>query len=102
MTRNSLRLFTLCSLIAGGALLAGSAAALSDNWPSFRGADAMNQAANDPRLPESWSTTENIEWKVDVPGLDVLAGGVGRSSLRHHRCQRRRDRRTEEGAVLRR
>ena len=63
MIRNCFRLFAI------GVLIAGCAAALSDNWPSFRGADAMSQAENDPRLPETWSTTENIAWKVEVPGL---------------------------------
>lgn len=38
-------------------------------WPSFRGSDALSTAPNDPRLPESWSTTENVAWKVPVEGL---------------------------------
>jgi outer membrane protein assembly factor BamB len=51
------------------ALGAGSASGFSDNWPAFRGADAMSQAADDPRLPETWSTTDNVAWKTPIPGL---------------------------------
>ncbi len=40
-----------------------------DNWPQFRGAGASGVAADDDRLPEQWSTTENVAWSVDVPGL---------------------------------
>lgn len=41
----------------------------TDNWPSFRGADALAVADNDPRLPVSWSTTENVAWKTPIDGL---------------------------------
>jgi hypothetical protein len=39
----------------------------SDNWPQFRGPDAMG-VAEDPRLPETWSTTENVTWRASIPG----------------------------------
>jgi len=26
-------------------------------------------AADDPRLPDKWSRTENVVWKLDVPGF---------------------------------
>src|SRR5436190_9459334 len=39
----------------------------AQNWPQFRGATA-GIAADDPRLPDTWSTTENVAWKLDVPG----------------------------------
>jgi outer membrane protein assembly factor BamB len=51
------------------ALVAAGASGFSDNWPAFRGADAMSQAADDPRLPETWSTTDNVAWKTPIPGL---------------------------------
>ena len=38
------------------------------NWSRFRGADATGVVADDPRLPDSWNQTENVRWKVDVPG----------------------------------
>ena len=25
-------------------------------------------AADDPKLPDTWSTTENVAWKIDIPG----------------------------------
>ncbi len=62
----------LLAALAVAVLVAGSALAAppsTDNWPSFRGADAMSVADDDPRLPESWSTTENVVWVADVPGL---------------------------------
>ena len=37
------------------------------NWPQFRGSRA-GVAADDARLPDTWSTTENVAWKIDVPG----------------------------------
>ncbi|HJN42568.1 MAG: PQQ-binding-like beta-propeller repeat protein [Vicinamibacterales bacterium] len=52
--------------------LIGATTALSveaQNWPSFRGADALPIADDDPRLPLTWSTTENVVWKTPVDGL---------------------------------
>ena len=40
----------------------------ADQWPQFRGPNA-GVVADDPGLPDSWSETENVVWKVDVPGL---------------------------------
>ncbi len=37
-------------------------------WHQFRGAQA-GVAADDPALPDSWSETENVAWKAEVPGL---------------------------------
>ena len=53
----------VAALIALG-LTAVSAA---DDWPHFR-PDA-GVAADDPRLPDTWGTKENVAWKVAVPGL---------------------------------
>jgi outer membrane protein assembly factor BamB len=39
----------------------------ADQWPQFRGTQA-GAVADDPALPESWSETENIAWKTDIPG----------------------------------
>src|SRR5947209_18880550 len=38
-----------------------------DNWPQFRGPQA-GVVADDPKVPEKWSGTENVAWKVDSPG----------------------------------
>jgi outer membrane protein assembly factor BamB len=39
----------------------------SDNWPQFRGSHA-GVAQDDAALPDRWSATENVVWKIDVPG----------------------------------
>src|SRR5262245_11605296 len=39
----------------------------AQNWPQFRGSRA-GVAADDPRLPETWTTTENVAWRIDLPG----------------------------------
>jgi len=36
------------------------------NWPQFRGLSAG--VVEDSILPETWSTTENVVWKTDIPG----------------------------------
>jgi len=37
-------------------------------WPQFRGPHA-GAVADDPALPESWSETDHVVWKTDIPGL---------------------------------
>lgn len=37
------------------------------NWPRFRGPDGTG-VADDPALPETWSASENVVWKTDLPG----------------------------------
>ncbi len=39
----------------------------STNWPQFRGADATGVSKN-KGLPDRWSATENVEWKMEIPG----------------------------------
>jgi outer membrane protein assembly factor BamB len=53
------------AMIVVHAWLAGAASA--SDWPQFRGRDA-GTAADDPRLPDTWSATENVLWRLDVPG----------------------------------
>jgi outer membrane protein assembly factor BamB len=48
-------------------LMARSAPSENPVWPQFRGPNS-NPMGSDPRLPERWSTTENIEWSVQIPG----------------------------------
>ena len=52
----------------GLTLLALEAVAATDQWPMFRGVQA-GVVADDPTLPDTWSETENIAWKVPIPGL---------------------------------
>ena len=60
---------TLFVALLLGAVYAGvpAAAAAEDNWPQFRGLRA-GVAEDSPTLPETWSQTENVVWKVAVPG----------------------------------
>ena len=55
--------YLLHPLIAGAAL----AAQPVTNWPQFRGPGALGTADN-PDLPDRWSTKENVAWKIEVPG----------------------------------
>ncbi len=38
------------------------------NWPQFRGPGALPVSDN-PGLPSTWSTTENVEWVTDIAGV---------------------------------
>lgn len=38
----------------------------ADGWTQFRGPDAG--VAEDENLPETWSATSNVAWKLDIPG----------------------------------
>ncbi len=49
-------------------LVACAIPAAGQQWPKFRGLNAGN-IADDPALPDTWSETENIVWKIDIPGL---------------------------------
>ena len=57
------------ALLAAALAATPAPAAGNENWPAFRGADALSTAADDPRLPLAWSTTENVVWKTAVDGL---------------------------------
>jgi len=39
-----------------------------DRWPQFRGPGSLG-VAEDPSLPDKWSTTENVAWKTEIPGM---------------------------------
>ena len=39
----------------------------SDQWPQFRGPQSTG-VADDPNLPDTWSTTRNVVWKTEIPG----------------------------------
>jgi len=38
-----------------------------DNWPQFRGAQS-GVAADDRALPDTWGPSQNVVWKIDMPG----------------------------------
>ena len=48
--------------------IAGQVTEADDRWPQFRGPGSRG-ISNDSGLPTSWSTTENVAWAADIPGL---------------------------------
>ncbi|MEZ6147848.1 MAG: PQQ-binding-like beta-propeller repeat protein [Planctomycetaceae bacterium] len=62
MMQISLRVVCLLLIAAAGRPLLGA-----ENWPQFRGPGARG-VADGANLPDSWSTTENVRWKAEVPG----------------------------------
>jgi len=56
--------FTVASFASSSPLSA------SDNWPDFRGPDQNGHAGN-PGLPSSWSESENVKWKTEMPLLGL-------------------------------
>ena len=48
------------------------------DWPAFRGPNG-DGVATDPAVPKTWSATENVLWKVLVPGIGhsspIVSGG---------------------------
>jgi outer membrane protein assembly factor BamB len=51
----------------GLAALATAATLSAENWPQWRG-PAKNGVSVERGLPLKWSTTENIAWKIAMPG----------------------------------
>ena len=72
LTGRRLSCWSLTLAIAVGtmALPGGELAGVAgpENWPQFRGPEGMPVSDN-PRLPTTWSTTENVEWVAEVPGM---------------------------------
>ena len=48
-------------------VVAAAVACMAADWPGFRGADGSGRSA-DVGLPESWSASEHILWKTELPG----------------------------------
>jgi outer membrane protein assembly factor BamB len=60
--------FVLKSLaISAGLLVLFATSASADNWGHWRG-DAGNGVSLTAQPPTEWSGTENVAWKVDIPG----------------------------------
>jgi outer membrane protein assembly factor BamB len=59
---------TFCLLVSSFYLLcAPPAGAQTDEWPQFRGPDGQGHST-ETGLPLQWSETQNVVWKVPVPG----------------------------------
>ena len=55
------------ALALAAAVVTLGAAGPNDHWPQFRGSGS-GVALDDPALPDTWSSTQNIAWKIDIPG----------------------------------
>jgi outer membrane protein assembly factor BamB len=57
------------SILIPALLLGTAGAALTDdNWPHWRGPSQNGVVSNEKDLPTRWSATENVQWKVALPG----------------------------------
>lgn len=66
----SITFLTLC--VCALAVMAASASQPVDyekNWHQWRGPHATGAAASDANPPLTWSETENVRWKVAIPGM---------------------------------
>jgi len=48
-------------------LLVSGRVSATDRWPQFRGEHAAG-VSQEARLPETWSTKENVAWVSEIPG----------------------------------
>ncbi|MDG2384267.1 MAG: PQQ-binding-like beta-propeller repeat protein [Pirellulaceae bacterium] len=58
----------IVGLFVSGLLLGTLPAEHEGRWPQFRGADARGVAADSDRLPDQWSTTQNVVWSEPIEG----------------------------------
>jgi outer membrane protein assembly factor BamB len=61
------RAFPARQVVFLAAVVALPGAARADNWPAWRGPDGTGRCA-ETDLPLKWSATENVRWKVALPG----------------------------------
>lgn len=62
-----MNLRALPALILSVGILTLPAGAGANNWPHWRG-PSFNGVSDETDLPVSWTTSENIHWKLDLPG----------------------------------
>ena len=64
-----MKALALTILVLGSAAFGSLARveAEESNWPQFRGGSAAGFSTN-LNLPETWSSTQNVAWKTDLPG----------------------------------
>jgi len=58
--RTALAILAICSITS-------LSTRADENWPQFRGPAALGVAEN-ANLPDTWSATQNVLWKQEVPG----------------------------------
>jgi outer membrane protein assembly factor BamB len=62
----ALILLLLRALIFVGALGASAVTPSAENWPQWRG-PSQNGLSGERNLPVTWSTTDNVSWKLPLP-----------------------------------
>ena len=55
-------------IIAIAILSLGFSKALAENWPQWRG-PALNGVSAEKNLPTTWTTEENVTWKLAMPAF---------------------------------
>ena len=63
-----MRLRFLSAWLTINLVFAGSSVALAGNWPQWRGPHS-NGTSDERNLPVRWSPTENVAWKLALPGV---------------------------------
>ena len=63
--RSPIRSITVTLLLV---IITSASPAGQSQWPQFRGPNA-GEIADDPALPDTWSETQNVAWRTDLPGL---------------------------------
>ncbi len=56
------------ALLFSVALLLAAAPPPDDHWPKFRGPEPVG-VAEDVKLPDTWSATQNVVWKAEIRGV---------------------------------
>ncbi len=59
--------------LAAVSVIASQPDGFEENWHSWRGPYATGTAADDANPPTTWSETENVRWKVAIPGMGHAA-----------------------------
>jgi outer membrane protein assembly factor BamB len=66
MNRNYVAVFLWATTLAGGVIL--QAADPAEQWPGWRGPLGTGLALASAKPPLTWSETNNVRWKVKIPG----------------------------------
>src|SRR5213593_3086431 len=66
-TSRLVRFFLRFSVCVTSLLSLMRSPALAGDWPQWRGLDGGG-VSSEAGLPERWNETDNIRWKVDLPG----------------------------------
>ena len=62
-----MRLAQLCRVITVVVAALGTPGVFGDDWPQFRGPGGAG-VSTDANVPVKWSDTENLLWKLELPG----------------------------------